>query len=63
MVAAITAQAATSDISLTELRAEAQTPGGLNEQALRTLQAAGVFAAFSTALDQIAARLARAHKH
>jgi pyrroline-5-carboxylate reductase len=62
MVAAITAQAATSDISLTELRAEAQTPGGLNEQALRTLQAAGVFAAISTALDQIAARLAQAHK-
>ena len=62
MFAAITTQAAASDNSLAELRAEAQTRGGLNEQALRTLEAAGVFAAFSAALDQVAARLARAHK-
>ena len=41
MFAGIIAQAAATDNSLAELRAEAQTQGGLNEQALRTLEAAG----------------------
>jgi pyrroline-5-carboxylate reductase len=62
MFAAITAHAAASGASIAGLRAEAQTPGGLNEQALRTLEAAGVFTAFSRTLDQVAARLAAAHE-
>lgn len=62
MFAGITAQAAASDAPLAELRAEAQTKGGLNEQALRSLEAAGMFTALSQALDEIAARLAQAHR-
>ena len=61
MFAGIIGQAAATDNSLAELRAEAQTQGGLNEQALRTLEAAGVFTALSRALDQVAARLNQAH--
>jgi pyrroline-5-carboxylate reductase len=63
MFAALTAQAAASDDSLAELRAEAETPGGLNEEALRTLEAAGVFTALAHALDKIGARLNRAYEH
>ena len=62
MFAGITAQAAASDDPLAELPAEAQTQGGPNEQALRSLTAAGMFTALSQALDQIAARLAQAHE-
>ena len=35
MFAGLTAQAAASDSSLAELRAEAETRGGLNEQVMR----------------------------
>lgn len=62
MFAGITAQAVASDSSLAELRAEAETRGGLNEQAMRTLGAAGAFTALSHALDQVAARLDEAHE-
>lgn len=40
-----------------ELVAEAQTPGGLNEQALREIRAAGAYTAFGDALDAILLRL------
>jgi pyrroline-5-carboxylate reductase len=62
MFAGITAQAVASNNSLAELRAEAETRGGLNEQALRTLEAAGVFTALSHALDNVGVRLNKAHE-
>ncbi len=42
------------------LTAEAMTPGGLNEQALKEIRAAGGFEAFLAALDAILARLGEA---
>ena len=48
--------------SLAALRDEAQTPGGLNEQVLRELTAAGSFTAIEQAMDRIAERLAAAHR-
>ena len=42
------------------LVAEAMTPGGLNEQALKEIRAAGGFEAFLAALDAILARLGEA---
>lgn len=42
------------------LTAEAMTPGGLNQQALKEIRAAGGFEAFLAALDTILARLGEA---
>jgi pyrroline-5-carboxylate reductase len=61
MFAGLARLAATSEATLAELRDEAQTPGGLNEQALRELRGAGSFDALQRSLDAIAARLAAAH--
>jgi pyrroline-5-carboxylate reductase len=45
------------DPDFTALAQAASTPGGLNEQALAHLRAAGVYGAFSDALDAILTRL------
>ena len=42
------------------LVAEAMTPGGLNQQALKEIRAAGGLEAFLAALDAILARLGEA---
>lgn len=57
MFAGITSQAATSERSLSQLLIEAQTPGGLNEQALEELRGSGVFQAIESILDTIAHRV------
>jgi pyrroline-5-carboxylate reductase len=44
-------------VSLGELRAEAVTPGGLNEQALGEIRENGGYRAFAGALDSILRRL------
>lgn len=44
-------------VTLGDLRAEAVTPGGLNEQALGAIRERGGYRAFATALDSILCRL------
>lgn len=46
-------------MDLGELRAEAATPGGLNEQALREIRDLGGYRAFLSALDSILVRLGK----
>jgi pyrroline-5-carboxylate reductase len=55
--AAITQQVASSKYSLDRLVGDAQTKGGLNEQALRELQEASIFEAVVAALNHAARRL------
>lgn len=54
---AIAFDAAGSTASFDEMAAEAATPGGLNEQVVRELTAAGVYEPIPPALDRILARL------
>jgi pyrroline-5-carboxylate reductase len=51
------ASAASPQSSFAELVADHQTPGGLNEQVLRSLTEAGVFKELDRALDSICTRL------